>query len=257
MKSHASKQGIIKCLNSPFDVEFFDTLASTNLTAKEMIRQGKAPDFVVVARQQTNGRGRFERKFFSPEDCGAYFSAVVAPKKNQIPFFTPLCAIAAANAVREICRKDAKIKWVNDVYVGTKKCVGILCEAVASVENGNIDRIVAGIGIDLFVPEGGFDESIKDKVCAVGEGIEDVCNRIVAKTLDNIRDMLDDFDEKRIAKTYGEMSLLIGKNVVVSKVEMPDREAKVVDIDDECRLVVAYPDGSEEHLFGGEVSVKW
>lgn len=68
MKAVVTKKGICKYLASPFEVEVFATLKSSNLTAKDIIKETKKSDFVVVAREQTGGRGRFERKFFSPKD---------------------------------------------------------------------------------------------------------------------------------------------------------------------------------------------
>lgn len=257
MKSIATKSGISKYLTSPFDVEVFDTLKSSNLTAKDEIKRTGRTNFVIVAREQTGGRGRFERKFFSPKDCGAYFSAVITPKSEQTEYITPLCAVATANAIRRVCDKDAKIKWVNDVYVGSKKCVGILCEAVASRNSANIDRIVMGIGINLFEPKCGYDDEIKDIVGVVGEEIEDVSSKIIATTLDNIWNLLEHFDKRQIAKEYKELSMLIGKTVRVCRVERQDETAKVCDVDEKCRLVVEYEDGKIENLDGGEVRIKW
>lgn len=67
MKSIATKSGISKYLTSPFDVEVFDTLKSSNLTAKDEIKRTGRTNFVIVAIEQTGGRGRFERKFFHPK----------------------------------------------------------------------------------------------------------------------------------------------------------------------------------------------
>lgn len=257
MTCHASKKGILKYLTSPFDVEVFSSLASSNLSAKEEVKRSQKSNFVVVAREQTGGRGRFGRKFFSPKDCGAYFSAVITPSAEQLEFVTPLCAVATACAIREVCKKNALVKWVNDIYVDGKKCVGILCEAVASQNSTNIDRVVMGIGINLFEPKDKFDDEIKDIVGVVGEGVDDVCNKIIAKTLDNIWMSLENFDVKQIAAEYKNLSMLVGKTVRVCKVAQEDKIAKVVDIDEKCRLVVEYDDGREENLDGGEVRVKW
>ena len=257
MKSIATKSGISKYLTSPFDVEVFDTLKSSNLTAKDEIKRTGRTNFVIVAREQTGGRGRFERKFFSPKDCGAYFSAVITPKSEQTEYITPLCAVATANAIRRVCDRDAKINWVNDVYVGSKKCVGILCEAVASRNSANIDRIVMGIGINLFKPDGDFDDEIKNIAGFVGEGVEDVSNKIIAQTLNNIGDLLENFDKHEICKQYKNLSMLIGKQVSVCRVERQDETAKVCDVDEKCRLVVEYENGKIENLDGGEVRIKW
>ena len=257
MRKAVTKNGICKYLTSPFDVEVFATLKSSNLTAKDEIKETKKSNFVVVAREQTGGRGRFERKFFSPKDCGAYFSAVADVDAEKLEYITPLCAVATANAICDICGKNAQIKWVNDVFVDGKKCVGILCEAVASEISSNIDRVVMGIGINLFEPKGGFDQSVKDRIGIVGEGVFDVGNRIIAKTLDNIYELLSNFDKQRIADEYRRRSMLIGKTVTVCKVEKEDKTAKVCDIDDKCRLLVEYQGGQIEALDSGEVRIKW
>lgn len=138
-----------------------------------------------------------------------------------------------------------------------EKCVGILCEAVASRNSANIDRIVMGIGINLFKPDGDFDDEIKNIAGFVGEGVEDVSNKIIAQTLNNIWDLLENFDKHEICKQYKNLSMLIDKQVSVCRVERQDETATVCDIDKRCRLVVEYEDGKIENLDGGEVRIKW
>lgn len=82
--------------NADKDV-LFDVIDSTNAYAKSKLKDGERDDFLVVAREQTAGRGRFDRKFFSPKDAGVYFSLVITPKSDdEIAFYTPICAIATA-----------------------------------------------------------------------------------------------------------------------------------------------------------------
>ncbi len=245
--------GIMKYLHSGWGVCPLDCVDSTNNTAKNMLAERAITNVALVAREQSAGRGRYTRKFASPRDCGVYFSAILTPKsEDEVLFMTPLVAIAVCEAVSNVCQKDAKIKWVNDILVDGKKCCGILCERVRC---GEEDRVVLGIGIDLLEPEGGYDEEIKNVVCAVGEGIDDVGNRIVARTLDNIAVLHEMFAKERIVKWYKQKSCVIGKLVTVCK---PDEqsEAKAIDIDNECRLVVEYTNGEVEHLSFGEVRIK-
>ena len=232
----------------------FDTLDSTNAYAKSALKDGEKEDFLVVSREQTKGRGRFERKFYSPKDAGVYFSLVVTPNTEEVfAFYTPICAIATADAVRSVCGKNALVKWVNDVYVDGKKCSGVLCEATS--KNGEIDKVVMGIGVNLYEKNGGFDEEIKDKACAVADGVENAANRIVAAIVNEIRELIENFDKEYIVAKYRRLSMLIGKKIEVCKEENSSEKAIAVDIDENCGLIVRYEDGKEENLRIGEVKI--
>ncbi len=255
MKQPANRFEIEKRLEKPLKVLVFDSLDSTNTLAKAMLKDGENDDFLIVAREQTKGRGRFERKFYSPKDAGVYFSLVVTPKTGEeIAFYTPICAIATADAVRSVCGKNALVKWVNDVYVDGKKCAGILCEATSS-KNGEIDKVVMGIGVNLYEKDGGFDEEIKDKACAVADGVENASNRIVATIVNEIRELIENFDKEYIVAKYKRLSMLIGKKIEVCKEENSAEKAIAVDIDENCGLIVRYGDGKEENLRIGEVKI--
>ncbi len=255
MKQPANRFEIEKRLEKPLKVLVFDSLDSTNTRAKAMLKDGENDDFLIVAREQTKGRGRFERKFYSPKDAGVYFSLVVTPKtREEIAFYTPICAIATADAVRSVCGKNALVKWVNDVYVDGKKCSGILCEATSS-KNGEIDKVVMGIGVNLYEKAGGFDEEIKDKACAVADGVENAANRIVATIVNEIRELIENFDKEYIVVKYRRLSMLIGKKIEVCKEENSAEKAIAVDIDENCGLIVRYGDGKEENLRIGEVKI--
>ncbi len=254
MRQIVSVDGIKRYMSADFSVQVFDVVSSTNVIVKERAKSGEK-DILVVAREQTSGRGRFTRKFFSPKDAGVYFSFAIQPTcEDEISFVTPMCAVATAKAIREVCCKNAQIKWVNDIYIDMKKCVGILCEGVSS-QGGAIDRIVCGIGVNLYEKEGGVDEQIKDIAGFIGEGVDDCANRIVAAICDNFEDMHLHFDRNYIAKQYKDMSMLVGRSVMVSKTD-EEQAAIVKDIDDKCRLVVEYADTVEETLEVGEVRIK-
>lgn len=255
MKSVATKQGIQNFLTAPVDVEVFDCVNSTNTYAKQLVKGGKCGNFAIVAREQTLGRGRFERRFFSPKDCGVYLSLVVAPRsEDELAMLTPLCAVATLRAIKATLGKDVEIKWVNDLYFEKKKCVGILCEAVSV--NSKISAVVLGIGVNLYEPDGGVDDEIKDIVSFLGDGSEDCADRLIACIIEKIVDMHNNFDKAQIAKEYKEHSFLIGKTVDVCKLDDSVQSALVVDIDQNCNLVVQYDCGRVEKLSAGEVRIK-
>lgn len=252
MNGIVSVDGIKSYMQSQLNVEVFDVVSSTNSIAKDRAKAGEK-NIVIVAREQTEGRGRFSRKFYSPKDAGVYFSLIIQPVcEEELHYITPMCAIASAEAIRLLCGKDALIKWVNDIYIDMKKCVGILCEGV-STDAKRINRIVCGIGVNLYEKDGGADEEIKNIAGFVGNDAD--ANRLVAAICDNLVNLHSNFDKNYIALQYKNLSMLQGKTVTVVK-SYEEKNAEVEDIDNRCRLVVRYEDGKIEALDSGEVRVK-
>jgi BirA family biotin operon repressor/biotin-[acetyl-CoA-carboxylase] ligase len=135
----------------------FDSLPSTNTEAARQAAQGAPEGLCVVAREQTQGRGRAGRAWESLIDAGLYFSIVLRPEglhAQAWPLLTLMAALAVRDALLETCGIEADIKWPNDIIVGERKLCGILAETVET-ETGR--AVVVGIGINLddraFPPE--------------------------------------------------------------------------------------------------------
>jgi BirA family transcriptional regulator, biotin operon repressor / biotin---[acetyl-CoA-carboxylase] ligase len=126
----------------------FDSLPSTNLEAARLASDGAAEGLCVVAREQTAGRGRLDRRWVSPKDAGLYFSIVFRPQFQQSawPLLTLMAAVAVHDALLEACALEADIKWPNDLLVNEKKICGILAE---TVETKTGRAVVVGIGVNL------------------------------------------------------------------------------------------------------------
>jgi BirA family biotin operon repressor/biotin-[acetyl-CoA-carboxylase] ligase len=134
----------------------YDSLPSTNTEAASQAVRGVAEGLCVVAREQTQGRGRQERVWVSPLDAGLYFSIVLRPRLNRAawPLLTLMAALAVHDALQEACALETDIKWPNDLLAGGRKLCGILAEIVET-EQGR--ACILGIGINLndraFPPE--------------------------------------------------------------------------------------------------------
>lgn len=135
----------------------FDSLPSTNTEALRQAGRGAPEGLIIVAREQTRGRGRQERVWISPMDAGLYFSLVLRPKMLDArawPLLTLMAAISVADALFEACRLETDIKWPNDILASERKLCGILAETIET-ETGR--AVVIGIGINLndqaFPPE--------------------------------------------------------------------------------------------------------
>jgi BirA family transcriptional regulator, biotin operon repressor / biotin---[acetyl-CoA-carboxylase] ligase len=134
----------------PFDPQIvrLDSIDSTNLEAMRQARAGAPEGLCIVAREQTNGRGRLDRSWQSPRDAGLYFSIILRPqfKMNAWPLVTLMAALAVSDALMKACGLRADIKWPNDLCVNDRKLCGILAETVET-EVGQ--AAIVGIGINL------------------------------------------------------------------------------------------------------------
>ena len=135
-------------LDTPFEIEYHDRIESTNRRARDLAADGHE-NVVVLADEQTGGRGRLDREWVSPSG-GIWLSILIRPQvpATHAPVYTLASAVATARAVAEL-GVEARIKWPNDVLVDGKKVAGILTEM-----EGEADRIswlVAGIGLNANV----------------------------------------------------------------------------------------------------------
>jgi BirA family biotin operon repressor/biotin-[acetyl-CoA-carboxylase] ligase len=139
------------------EVKYFDSIGSTNDEALAWAA-ADAPDLsLIIADEQTAGRGRLDRKWFTPKGTALAFSLVLRPTKEEKPFLSRVVGLAAL-AVAETLQKlglAAQIKWPNDVLIAGRKVCGILIESVWSGED--VDCVVIGIGVNVLqgaVPPG-------------------------------------------------------------------------------------------------------
>lgn len=242
-------------------VTVFPSLASTNATAKQMAADGAQSGTVIIAEQQSAGRGRMQRSFFSPDGTGLYMSLIVRKPFHpaEAVRLTTAAAVATAQAIEAISDRRADIKWINDIYLDGKKACGILTEGHISPETGRLYFAVIGIGVNVAPPEGGFPSEIADIATAVCENANDATGmreRLAAEILNRLMPMLDDIFSPDILAEYRRRSFLSGQNVLVRRMEETGRAAKVIEIDDDFRLIVRYEDGTTEALDSGEVSIR-
>ena len=119
-------------LNKDLEVYTYDVIPSTNETAKKHLLKRSCNRAVFIARGQTAGKGRFGRSFYSPTDTGIYMTYVF--RIDQMCASAVRVTTAASVAVAKALNCGAKIKWVNDLYLGGKKICGILTETAQVAE---------------------------------------------------------------------------------------------------------------------------
>lgn len=244
-------------LNQKLNITIFNELDSTNNYLKRLGSQGESNNQLVIALSQTNGRGRMGRTFYSPNDTGIYFSLLLHPEceVEKTLFLTVMAAVSVAEAIMKYNKNHVKIKWVNDIYIDGKKVCGILTEG--AINNSKmLQYAVVGIGINVMAPENDFPEEIKDVATAIFRGNieENTKEMLIADIVNRFFKMYNGVDTDYI-KRYKEYSFLIGKSVnIISNDSI--RPATVIDITDDCHLLIKNGNGEIEEISSGDVSVR-
>lgn len=260
-------------------IHVFKTLESTNLTAKKMALDGAPYGTVVIAEEQTRGRGRMGRSFFSPPAGGIYMTFILEPRFDSARsvLITTAASVAVCKAIEKVTGISCRIKWVNDIYMEDKKICGILTEAVTDFESGHIDHIVLGIGINYSTARSAFPEELsgiagslyEKSAKTVGnngnhlsEGISR--NRLIAEVINQMLEINENLESRDFIEEYKNRSFVLGKEILVIPTAGIGKErnlaegipASAVDIDPDGGLVVRYRDGTVQTLNSGEISIR-
>ena len=231
-----------------------DRLSSTNTVLKSL--SNFLPDkTVLIADSQTAGRGRLNKSFFSPDGSGIYMSVLIRKRfsyKDAL-MITPLVAVAVLDVIKDYS-SNAKIKWVNDIYIDDKKVCGILTESSFNNETHLTDYVVIGIGLNVKRPNNDFPSNISNIATSL---LDDKSNTdvdlLAAKIINSLLTKLYEHNLEEIANVYSKKSYLDGKMVSVITATETYR-AKVLGVDENLRLIVKNNDGEIITLSSGEVS---
>ena len=249
-------QGLLEA-GLPLTVHLLPTVTSTNALLREQAEGGAPEGTVLVSGCQSMGRGRLGRSFFSPADTGVYLSILLRPdldNPGKATTLTTLAALAACRAVTELAGRQAKIKWVNDVFLNGRKVAGILTEASLSMESGAVDYIVLGVGFNLYAPKEGFPPELASIAGAILDAPRDNGkNALTAAFLNRFWALYR--NPVGYEAEYKRQCMVLGRDVLVITAQA-ERPARAVDLDGTCGLIVEYPDGTRQTLKAGEVRIR-
>ena len=256
-----SEQGVRRFLQNPaIAPRVYQSIGSTNTALKAMAAEGAREGTALIAGEQTAGRGRMGRAFYSPADSGLYMSLLLRP---QLPAaeavkLTACAAVAVCEAIEELSGLETQIKWVNDVLIAGKKVCGILTEGSLDCESGQLSYAVVGIGVNTAVPPGDFPPELRKIAGAVfGEEKPPMLrSRLAAMILDRLMDAGARLDDPAIFEGYRRRSLVPGREISIHTPGKDPQPALALEIERDYALRVRLPDGSEQSLNSGEVSVR-
>lgn len=239
---------------------FLETVDSTNLEAKRILTSEVLKSALIVSREQTAGKGRMGRSWFSEYDKGLWFSLMTKPniQPEMASKITLIAAAAIGKAIEDLLEVKIGIKWPNDILINGKKVCGILTEI--SAELNCLHYLILGIGVN--VNQSTFDKSIEEKATSLSNEIsEDKIDRfkLLKLFVHHFKIYYNQFVEKQdlseVIKFNREHSVTINKEVIIFD-GYKEHRAFAMSINDEGYLMVKYEDEEVKALSSGEVSVR-
>lgn len=201
------------------EILVFETVKSTQETAKKMGRQGKCDGIVVIAEEQTHGRGRRDRAWVSPKGTGLYFSIYFTPRllPGRLQLVNLAAGLSVMEAVNNLIGVELSLKWPNDLLKGGKKVCGILSES--SSDSELIRDCCTGIGINITLPEKYSKEAGLEKAASLSNPPNHMHRGCLAAAIierfERHTHCLEKDGGKRLLALYRKECATLGKTVTV------------------------------------------
>lgn len=238
-------------------VLYYPTVDSTNVVVHEMALAGAEEGLVVVADEQTAGRGRLGRRWIAPAGTSLLFSILLRPRLRmaQLPWLTMVVSLAALDGIREVTGVEAALKWPNDVLIDGRKAGGVLTEFGTTGEH--LDFAVIGLGLNV-----NFDPAAVPELPPETTSLMVALGRPVQR-LPLLRAILRAADERYLRLLAGESPLqewaahlaTLGQHVRVSTPTGVE-EGVAEDVDVLGELILRRSDGTRVTIPSGDVSLR-
>ncbi|MGV8906786.1 MAG: biotin--[acetyl-CoA-carboxylase] ligase [Acetobacterium sp.] len=245
--------------NQEISIKAYKTIGSTNQAAKKMAIDGAVQGTVIISEEQTQGRGRLGRSFYSPADSGIYMSLILRPNvyASEAVLVTTAASVGVCRAIKNVTDKDLQIKWVNDIYLDDKKICGILTEAVTNFETGLVECVIIGIGLNFRLPENNFPEDLKEIVGSLFKEKPDSLtrNHLAAEIINEVLELCENLENRDFLNDYKKHSMVLGHKIKVHK-QNEWSFARAIDISDNGGLIIENETGELETLNSGEITIR-
>ena len=241
-------------------VVYRSSVPSTMDLARRQAEADAAEGTVVLADEQTAGRGRLERTWISPPGANVYVSVVLRPEPEHLRPLSMLCPLAVCRAIEEVMGLPARIKWPNDVLVRGRKVSGTLIDA--EFEDGHVRYAIAGVGINVNFDAARYEE-IRDLATSLSTelGRDVPREEVLAAFLNHLEELY--LDLRRGQPVYGLWKArldTLGRRVRVRYgepgTEGEAHEGLAEDVDESGSLILRRADGSTVRIEAGDVTLK-
>lgn len=243
------------------DIILLNKIDSTNSYAKQIAEQSNNQATIVVAEEQTNGKGRMYRHFYSPMQDGVYFSVILYPDIHidELNLLTLTAALSVVNAIELLTKIRPQIKWPNDVLWNGKKLCGILTETSVETETGRIQYSISGIGINVNNHD--FPPDLKDTAGSLYQMSGKIFSRVevistVLKEMEKlIKNNWYSTHRDEMLEQYRKDISLIGKEIDLIYPNK-QRQGKVLAVDKKGGLIISNEKQEKVTIYSGEISVR-
>lgn len=251
------REKIKRSLDRDIEIYLYSLIDSTNNEAKRLAEAGTSVRALILAEEQSGGRGRMGRSFYSPRGVGLYMTLLFPlPDEAEATLrITSIAAVALKRSIYRVYGIETKIKWVNDIYLDGSKAAGILAESFMGEKEGKPFKAVAvGIGVNISTEI--FPAELER--IAVSLGKHGGRDELAAEMTNEFFALLDKAVEGDFSymNEYRESSLCLGRQICFT--ENGHTETGVVEcIDDMGFLHVTLSDGKQKILSSGEITVRF
>jgi BirA family biotin operon repressor/biotin-[acetyl-CoA-carboxylase] ligase len=240
------------------NVYYFHAIGSTNIYAKELAMRGEPEGTMVIAEEQTEGKGRLSRQWYSPSRVNLLFSVIYRPafSVERIFSLSMLTALAIVDSIHDIAGLHTLIKWPNDIYCKDKKVAGILTEF--STEKQKVEYVIVGTGLNV-----NWDMRGKPELDKLATSLRKELGHPISRVdlLVSILMLLERYyrhllrgQSELIFDRWNEFSMVLGKEVLIGSAKEGKR-ATVTRIDKNGALVIRDKHGEESSVICGDIRV--
>ena len=229
----------------------YDSIGSTMDRARELARKGAPEGTLVIAAEQTEGRGRLDRAWISPAGS-LYLSLLLYPSPEKLPYLTMLAGLAVAESIDETTNIHSNLKWPNDVLIKAKKIAGILVES--GVARGKQFAVI-GIGINVNIdvdtcPEiAGIATSLSKET---GHPVGPL--KLLTSVVREIETFYSDFDRLGLLNLWKSRLVTLGRKVKATS-GTTVIEGTATGVKDDGGLIILQSDGTECAVIAGDVTL--
>ncbi|OIK12312.1 BirA family transcriptional regulator, biotin operon repressor / biotin-[acetyl-CoA-carboxylase] ligase [Bacillus sp. OV322] len=240
-------------------IHYEETVDSTQKIAHRLSNEGAAEGTLIVAEEQTGGKGRLLRSWHSPKYSGVWMSLILRPNIpfHEAPQLTLLAAVAVVQAIEEMTELKPEIKWPNDVLINKKKVTGILTELQAEADR--IHSVIIGIGINVNQKLEDFPEELHAKASSLSmeEGKNISRAGLIQQVLLKLEKLYDLYLTKGFAPVkimWESYAISLGKEITATTLNETIK-GKALGITDEGVLLVRSQDGEIRRIYSADVEI--
>ena len=249
---------IVENLRTKFvghNILYYPVTSSTMDMARQAVRDGAAEGTIVVADQQTAGRGRLGRKWLSPPDSSILLSIILYPRLHELPRLNMAACLAVARSIEKATGLKPTIKWPNDVLIDGKKVSGILIES--DVQRDAVNYVIVGLALNV-----NLDPSSIPEIAETATSLKQVLGHDVSR-LEMLESLLAEFEKLYSTMRRGEpideewrgRLETLGKEVTVT-CGQDVREGYAESVDEDGNLLLRLEDGRLMTIAAGDVTLR-